>query len=99
MTAALTAAAADIITRAARCRLEVLGWTADYIAADAGPIADAVRQAARDVLAAAMEDARAALAAGMPDAAAQTFQASLVLAGIDAANRHHAATRGEPVAA
>jgi hypothetical protein len=94
MTAALTAAAGEIMTRAARRRLEALGWQPDYIAADAEPIAHAVLEAAAEVLDTAFGDAREAIAAGMPAVAEQTFKASLVLAGIEAANRHHAATRG-----
>lgn len=87
----LSAIAANVATKAAARRLQVLGWTADYIAADAGTIADAVQKALDDAWPAARADAQAAIDARMMDAATMTLEASFVLAGIAAADAHHAA--------
>jgi len=95
----LTAAVQDIATRAAFRRLSVLGWTPADVTHDAEALATAVCQALQETAHQALDDARAAMAAGMDEIAVQTFQASLVLAGIEAANRHHAATRPEAVPA
>lgn len=94
----LSAIAANVATKAANRRLVRLNWTPDAIAADAGPIADAVIQALADAWPAAMADAEQARAAGMIDAAAMTLEASFALAGIAAADAHHAATRPAAVA-
>lgn len=94
----LSAIAANVATKAAARRLQVLGWSADYVAADAGPIADAVQKSLADSWPAAMADANAAIDAGMIDAATMTLEASFALAGIAAADAHHAATRPAAVA-
>jgi hypothetical protein len=89
----------DAVSRGCFRRLDVLGWTRRDIAAQADAIADAVIAAGLELLPAALDDARQAIEAGMADAAAQTFAASMALAGIAAADRHHAATRPEAVPA
>lgn len=89
----LSAIAANVATKAAARRLQVIGWTPDAIAADAGTIADAVQKALDEAWPAAMADAQAALDARMIDAATRTLEASFALAGIAAADAHHAATR------
>lgn len=94
----LSKIASNVATKAAARRLQVIGWTPDEIADAAGPIADAVIQALTDAWPAAMADAQAALDARMIDAATQTLEASFVLAGIAAADAHHAATRPEAAA-
>jgi hypothetical protein len=79
-------------------RLAVLGWTQDEIHADRHGIAARVNDATAAAFPSAMDDARQAIEAGMNDAANQTFAASFVLAGIAAADAHHAATRPEAAA-
>ena len=95
----LSAIATNVATKSAKLRLVRLKWTPEAIAADAGPIADAVIQSLTDAWPAAMADAEQARAAGMIDAAAMTMEASFALAGIAAADRHHAARRPEAVPA
>lgn len=87
--------AANVATQAANRRLVRLGWAADYIIADADTIAAAIEKALSDAWPAAMADAEQARAARMYDAAAMTLESSFALAGIAAADAHHAATRGE----
>lgn len=94
----LSAIASNVATKAAARRLQVIGWTPDAIAADAEPIADAVIKALDDAWPAAIADAQAAIDARMIDAATRTLEASFVLAGIAAADAHHAATRHEAAA-
>lgn len=80
-------------------RLQQLGWSAADMERDADAISAAISAAARDALPAAVADYQDARACGMEDVARLTFSASLTLAGIRAADRHHAATRGEPTLA
>lgn len=89
----------DAVSRACFRRLDVLGWTRADIAAHHDAIAEAVIAAGLEFLPAALDDARQAIEAGMAAAAAQTFAASMALAGIAAADRHHAATRPQAVPA
>lgn len=96
----LLTAAATSATAAAVERLRVLGWTTDEIigAANVLPVTEThllsrVREALRLAMPQAVEDYREAMAVRWPDIAVQTFQASAVLAGIDAANGYHQAER------
>ena len=96
----LLTAAATAATAAAVERLRVLGWTTDEIigAANVLPVTDShllarVREALRLAMPQAVEDYREAIAVRWPQLAVQTFQASAVLAGIDAANGFHQAER------
>lgn len=96
----LLTAAATAATAAAVERLRVLGWTTDEIigAANVLPVTDShllarVREALRVSMPQAVEDYREAIAVRWPQLAVQTFQASAVLAGIDAANGYHQAER------
>lgn len=91
----LSAIAANEATKAANRRLIRIGWAPDYIIADAEPIAAAIQKALADAWPAAMADAQAAIDARMTDAAAMTLEASFAIAGIAAADAHHAATRGK----
>jgi len=95
----IAAAMTDTATRAAYSRLKVLGWTAADIETDRDALAGHLAETVAEAWPAALADARDAFAAGMEAAGVQTFQASIVLAGIEAANRHHAATRAELVTA
>lgn len=95
----LSAIASKVATKAAARRLQVLNWTPAEIAADASTISGAVIDALAAAWPEAMADAQAAIDARMIDAATQTLEASFVLAGIEAANRHHAARRPEAVPA
>lgn len=95
----ISAIAANQATKACTRRLIRLGWSPDRIAADAGQIADAVQQAIAAAWPSAKADAEQAIAARMYDAAAMTLEASFALAGIAAADAHHAATRPEAVPA
>ena len=97
---ALLNAAAAAATAAAVERLRVLGWSTDEIisAANVLPVTEThllarVREALRMAMPQAVEDYREAMAVRWPDIAVQTFQASAVLAGIDAANAFHQAER------
>lgn len=90
----LAQAAAGIALQAANRRLVRLGWAVDYMIADADPIAAAVQKALDEAWPSAIADAEEARKAGMIDAAAMTMEASFALAGIAAADAHHAATRG-----
>lgn len=87
----LSAIAANVATKAANRRLVRIGWTPGEIAAAAEPLADAILHAIADAWPAAMADAQAALDARMTDAATMTLEASFALAGIAAADAHHAA--------
>jgi len=89
----------DAVSKACFARLTVLGWTREDKAADADAIADAVIAAGMEFLPSAIDDANEAIAAGMAAVAAHTFAASMALAGIAAANRHHTARRPEAVPA
>lgn len=95
----LSALAANVATQATNRRLVRLGWSVDDILRDAGTIADEIQKALAAAWPAAMADAEQARAARMYDAAAMTLEASFALAGIAAADAHHAATRGELVTA
>lgn len=86
--------AASVAVQAANRRLVRLGWSVDYMIADADTIAAAVQEAIDLAWPSAIADAEQARKAGMIDAAAMTMEASFALAGIAAANAHHAATRG-----
>lgn len=95
----LTAAATAATAAAVEC-LRVLGWTTDEIigAANVLPVTDShllarVREALRLAMPQAVEDYREAMACQMRRVAVQTFTASAVLAGIDAANAFHQAER------
>lgn len=81
-------------------RLKALGWTSADVLAESGSdaLADRVREAVAEELPAAVADYQDAAAVGMADVARATFAASLALAGIRAADRHHDATRGAAVA-
>jgi hypothetical protein len=96
----LLTAAAAVAAAAAVERLRVLGWSTDEIigAADVLPVIEThllyrVREAMRLAMPQAVEDYREAMAVRMPRLAVQTFTASAVLAGIDAANGYHQAQR------
>lgn len=93
----LSALAANVATKAAHRRLVRLGWAVDAILRDAGPIADEIKKALDAAWPAAMADAEQARAARMFDAAAMTLEASFALAGIAAADAHHAAAGAELV--
>jgi hypothetical protein len=99
MTADLATAAVTVAVNAAWRRLYAIGWTPAEVRDDSEALAAAVNAAVRAAIPAALADARAAIEAGMPQAAEETFRASCAIAGIEAANRHHAATRGELVTA
>lgn len=95
----LAAAMTTAATRAAFARLKVLGWTPNDIETDRDAIAGHLAETVAEAWPAALADARDAFAAGMEAAGVQTFEASIVLAGIEAANRHNAATKAELVTA
>ena len=95
----LAAAMTTAATSAAYKRLRVLGWTANDIETDRDALAGHLAETVAEAWPAALADAREAFAAGMEAAGVQTFETSIVLAGIEAANRHHAATRAELVTA
>lgn len=82
-------------------RLAKLGWTTDELVTESGSdaLADRMRAAVAEELPAAVADYQDAAAAGMHDVARATFAVSLAIAGMRAADRHHAATRGEPTLA
>ena len=99
MTADLATAAVTFAVNAAWRRLYLIGWTPAEVRDDSEALAAAVNAAVRAAIPAALADARAAIEAGMAAAAEETFRASFALAGIEAANRHHAARRPEAVPA
>lgn len=80
---------------AAQRRLSALGWSPAAILHDSPEIAGRLQQFTAAAFTAAVLDAREAIEAGMEAVGCQTFQASMALAGIAAADAHHAATRGE----
>ena len=84
---------------AAERRLSALGWTPDEILSDSLAIGDRVNDATAAAFPAAMNDAREAIDAGMNAIGCQTFRASMALAGIAAADAHHAAAGAELVTA
>lgn len=95
ITKQLSAIAANVATKAAHRRLVRLGWAVDRILSDADAIADEIQKAVAAAWPAAMADAEQARAARMFDAAAMTLEASFALAGIAAADAHHAAAAAE----
>jgi hypothetical protein len=99
MTADLATVAVNAAVNAAWRRLYVIGWTPAEVRNNSEALAAAVNAAVSAAIPAALADARAAIEAGMAAAAEETFRASFVLAGIAAADAHHAATRPEAVPA
>lgn len=84
---ALGTKAANIAMLASIRYLQGHGWTNAAISERAADLSLALKALAPAASLRAMDDAREAMECGMVDAAEQTFQATMALAGIEAAKR------------